>query len=230
MTETIKNIMHSYKQLECKLKDIDEQGIVTFYYNAFGNVDSDNDISAMGSHIKSQAENKNRIKHFKNHDIRLAPGVIKELGEDQFGAWARSQMILGTTLGRDTYEEYKAGAITEHSFGYDVLRAHKGNDGARVITEYKIWEVSSLTGWGANDKTPVTDIKSEADALFLLEKLLKLQKGNFTDEKLKEVENKISELLNHIKSLRSTPDASTYSEPVISSDEINYLTTYLKLI
>lgn len=221
-----------HKSLEIKLKDIDEKGVVTFYYNAFGNVDSDNDISMPGSHRKSQSENRNRIKHFKNHNIYQTPGVIKELGEDESGAWARSQLILGSTLGKDTYEEYKAGAITEHSFGFDVMKAYKNEKGSRCITEYKVWEVSSLNGWGANSQTPTTDIKSEADALMLLEKLLKLQKADFTDEKLKAIELKIIELTAHIKALREQPDKSTETnEPQeLTAEEIAYYSNRLKLI
>lgn len=220
--------MHQYKQLECKLKDIDEKGIVTFYYNAFGNVDSDEDISLLGSHKKSQSENKNRIKHFKNHNIYQTPGVIQELGEDNFGAWARTKMILGTSLGNDTYEEYKAGAITEHSFGYDVINATKNVKNQRVISEYKIWEVSSLTGWGANELTPVTDIKSEFDALKMLDTLCRLRKGKFTDDKLKLIEEKINGLLLHLKSLKEEPDNSTRNDPnELKESDIEYL--YLKL-
>lgn len=194
------------KSLNCELKDLDSKtGVVTFYYNAFNNIDSDNETVEFGAHSKSQQENKNRIKHFKNHNKYQTPGVIKELGEDGFGAWARSELILGSTLGRDTYEEYKAGAITEHSFGFDVLRDRKGSKGERILSELKIWEVSSLNAWGANEMTPVTDIKSLFDAMDLLEKLLKLQKGNFTDEKLSKVEQKVKELLTHIESLKGQP-------------------------
>lgn len=205
-----------YKSLNCELKDLDEKGIVTFYYNAFNNEDSDGDIALKGSHSKSQSENRNRIKHFKNHNKYMTPGVIKELGEDNYGAWARSQLILDSTLGRDTYAEYKAGAITEHSFGFDVLDEGRNEKGVRLLKEFKIWEVSSLNAWGANEMTPVTDIKSLFDATDLLEKLLKLQKGSFTDEKLLNIENKIKELLTHIQSLKSAPgqNATTPQQPI----------------
>jgi HK97 family phage prohead protease len=205
-----------YKSLNCQLKDLDEKGIVTFYYNAFNNEDADREIAVKGSHSKSQTENRNRIKHFKNHNKYMTPGVIKEMGEDQFGAWARSQLILDSTLGRDTYAEYKAGAITEHSFGFDVLDEARDEKGIRLLKEFKIWEVSSLNAWGANEMTPVTDIKSLFDATDLLEKLLKLQKGTFTDEKLIQIENKIKELLTHIQSLKGLPGQkdTTIIEPI----------------
>ena len=204
------------KSLNCELKDLDEKGTVTFYYNAFNNEDSDGEISLPGSHSKSQSENKARIKHFKNHNKYMTPGVIKEMGEDSVGAWARSQLILDSTLGKDTYAEYKAGAITEHSFGFDVLNEGRSQKGVRLLKEFKIWEVSSLNAWGANEMTPVTDIKSLFDACELLDKLLKLQKADFTDEKLQKIELKINDLLTHIQSLKTLPGKkdTTEGEPI----------------
>ena len=114
---------HEKKVFTGEVKELDEKGIVTFYFNAFDNVDSDNDMSRKGAFIKTMSDQKGRVKHFKNHNIYQTPGVIKELGEDSRGAWARSALIMSTTLGRETYEEYKAGAITEHSFGYDVIKS-----------------------------------------------------------------------------------------------------------
>ena len=149
--------MKEFKKLEYDIKDIDDKRIVTFYYNAFGNEDSDGDITNESTHTKTQKEGIKRVKHFKNHNYTLTPGVIKELGTDSFGAWARSQLIMKTQLGADTYEEYKAGAITEHSFGFDILSRDK--EDKRLITEVKLWEVSSLSHWGANEMTPVIDIK-----------------------------------------------------------------------
>jgi HK97 family phage prohead protease len=203
------NNMNGYKSLESPVKDISEKGIVSFYFSKFDNVDSDNDITKKGAFSKTMVDNRKRIKHVKNHDISIVPGVIKELGEDEYGAFAVSQLILGTQTGRDTYEEYKAGAITEHSFRFDYVKfqdALEGKERLRTVTEYKLWEVSSLTAWGANEMTPVFDIKSEANLLGQLDKLMKLTKGSFTDDYLKMVENRITEILQHLKTLRATTD------------------------
>jgi uncharacterized protein len=202
--------MNGYKYLDSPVKDIDEKGIVTFYFSKFDNIDSDNDITKKGAFAKTIVENAKRIKHVKNHDIYVVPGVLKELGEDDFGAWARSQLILSTQTGHDTFEEYKAGAITEHSFRFDYIKFEDIADPqdkynrVRTVTEYKLWEVSSLTGWGANEMTPVIDIKSEAKLWHDLEVLLKLQKGQFSDEYLQKAERKINEILKHLQTLRAT--------------------------
>jgi len=217
---------HELKKCDIGVKDMDEKGFVRFYFNAFDNVDSDNDMTKKGAFIKTMTDQKGRIKHFKNHNIYQSPGVIKEMGEDERGAWAGSQLILGTQLGRETHEEYKAGAITEHSFGYDVVRSVKNPQGYREITEYKLWEVSSLNAWGANQNTPMIDVKNEKQLLEELDKLVKLTKGDFTDEYLTRVETKITEILTHLKTLRDT----TFEPGPEPFDAVTYLKTNLKIL
>jgi len=218
---------HELKILSGGLKDLDEKGIVTFYFNSFGNVDSDGDMTKTGAFTKTFKDNGSRIKHFKNHNIYQCPGVVKELGEDQHGAWARSAMILGTQLGHDTYEEYKAGAITEHSFGYDVIKSAKNPAGYRELTELRVWEVSSLNAWGANSQTSVIDIKNEASLFSELDKLLKLQKGDFTDEYLEKIEQRIKEISQHLLTLTATTRPEPEQQPF---DAIKYLQTNLKIL
>lgn len=218
---------HELKVFSGELKDLDDKGIVTFYFNSFNNVDSDGDMTLPGAFTKTMTDNKGRIKHFKNHNIYQSPGVIKEMGEDQAGAWARSQLILGTQLGRDTYEEYKAGAITEHSFGFDTIKSRKNPSGYRELVELKVWEVSSLNAWGANQNTGVIDVKNEKDLLAYLDLLLKAAKGDFTDEYLKNIGIKIIEVTKHLETLRTTTPQEPEGEPF---DAVKYLQTNLKIL
>lgn len=211
--------------MQCDLKDLDDKGIVTFYFSAFGNKDSDGDIVTKGAFAKTIKENFKRIKHHKNHDPRMIIGVPQEIQEDDFGAWMRSKLILNTTNGKDTYEEYKAGAITEHSFKYDIIKydiknADSEEERERYLNELKLWEASSLTSWGANEMTRLINIKSLSieDAVIYLNKLMKLQKGDFKDEYFKQLELKIIEVDNHIKSLIEPP-GNTLNEPPGNTDE-----------
>jgi HK97 family phage prohead protease len=222
--------MKRQKLLIGGLKDIDEKGVVTFYFSAFGNRDSDGDITLPGAFKKTFSENKERVRHFKNHDSRLTPGVVKELGEDTFGAWARSQLILGTQLGRDTYEEYKAGAIKEHSFGFEYTKWNTTEDPGtrertRTVSEYKLWEVSSLNSWGANPLTYTVDVKSEKDLIEYFDVLLSLQKGQFSDEYLKTVELKIKQIEQHIKTLNTTTPKEPGDKPFSA---VEFLSNNLK--
>lgn len=204
------------KSYGAKIQDIDEaKGIVRFYANAFDNIDADNDISAKGSFTKTLQENTSRIKWLKDHNPTQLIGVPLLSGskEDSFGLLTVGQLNLKKEIGRDTFEDYKLnaehGRTLEHSIGFEIIKSHneeksKGMD-VRVITEYKLWEISTLSAWGANENTPMVDAKGLDDTLQLLETQLKY---NYSDTRL----NKVEEL---IKSLREKPDESTSDiEPI----------------
>ena len=188
-----------------EIKSLDEQGVVQFYANVFGNLDSDNDISLPGSFKKTLTENSSRLRHFKYHDTRLMPGAIVEAKEDYVGLLITSQLILGTQLGRETYEEYKAlanaGKSMEHSIGVNAVQfAENKETGIREVSEWKLWEVSTLPAWGANDRARTLNIKGledmsrediEQDILFL-KALLNI--SSYSDLKLEDIEKQINYL------------------------------------
>lgn len=188
-----------FKSLDNSVKDIDtKKGVVSGYFSAFGNLDSDGDIIEKGAYDRTIRErgpksNQPRIKHLKNHDSRQAPGRLTELSEDGFGLFFVSQLARSgkdfTTLARDTLIEYDAGIITEHSVGFETITERTENEN-NVITEIRLWEGSSLSAWGANSNTPATGVKDQKDDLIkyfkYLEKALKI--GEFSDQKLKELE------------------------------------------
>ena len=204
------------KTISAEVKDIDEKGLVKFYFSIFGNEDSDGDITHKGAFLKTIEENFKRIKHMKNHRWDQTPGVLKELLEDDKGAIAISQLILGSTLGKDTYAEYKAGAITEHSFAYDIMKSDfEDINGRRIqhLRELKLDEVSSLNSWGANALTETIDVKNEDQVIKYLESLEKSKKGDFSDNYFEKLEIKIAAVQKHLESLRE-PDMSTLTEPI----------------
>jgi len=218
-----------FKSLSQNIKDIDEQGVVTFYFANFGNKDSDGDITMKGAFLKTINDNRARIKHVLNHRTDQVPGVVQEMGEDEKGAWMRSKLMLGTTLGKDVYEMYKAGAITEHSFRYDIVKAYQDkNQDAQIIQEYKLWEASSLTAWGANHMTPVISVKSEETAyLFELYKIAieeikqALASGKADPDQIK----KSLEKLPGFTALQPEP---TGTEPI--KEQLKYLRENLTLL
>lgn len=224
--------MMNTKSICYDLKDFDDQkGVVVFYFSIFDHKDSDGDIVVKGAFNKTVKENFNRIKHTKNHNTTQIPGVVQEIAEDNVGEWAKSKFILGTQIGKETYEEYKAGAITEHSFGYDVIKHTDDKEKeARVLSELKLYEVASLTFLGANWRTGVIDIKSEKDINKLISELdlmLKLKRGDFRDEKLQNIENRINEILKHIVSLKEKP-GDTQQEPTLTLIEPSEAVKYLR--
>lgn len=190
-------MLHLYKRLSdrsCGIKDIDtKQGIVSGYFAAFGNKDSDGDIIQPGAFAKTIAErgpksNQPRIRHLQDHDSTKAVCQIQELSEDSFGLPYVSKAGRHQA-GQDYLLMCEDKIITEHSIGYGTIQQHYDKTAdANYLTELKLWEGSGLQGWGANPNTPVTGIKSDlirsaedvAEMIVLLEKALR--RGKYSDD------------------------------------------------
>lgn len=163
------------KTLEYKVADIDgRQRMVKFYYGAFDNVDGDGDILRKGATLKTSKENgptgKGVIRHYINHEFKtnaavLPIGAIKEMGEDSHGPWVWSK-IARTTMGNDVYSMYEDDMINSHSMGFVTMpgKSRKISSG-REILEIKLYEVSTVTTWAANEMTPTIDVKEKREAV-----------------------------------------------------------------
>jgi HK97 family phage prohead protease len=210
----MKNFIRCYKEL----KDVDQKGTVVFYANTFYNEDTDGEVSLPGSFKKTVADMGPRLRHLKYHDTRLMPGVIKEITEDKEGLLVKSKLILDTQLGRETYEEYKAmhegGKQMEHSVAVEAVK-FKDEDSIRKVSEWKLWEVSTLTAWGANKQALSVSIKNMKDAtrediekeLLYLKALLNIR--SYDDYKAEQIDKQIS-YLNTLKAVLQ-PEPSTVS-------------------
>ena len=221
----------------------DDSRTVTVYYSAFGNVDSDGDIIMPGAFTKSIKENgpqaKNRIWHLFNHSTDKPVSKPFDLKEDAFGLLARVKMP-NTTLGRDTYELYKDGHITEHSIGFQTVKS-QAKQAANEITEIKLFEGSSVL-WGANPNTPTVNVKSEmkSEVMDNISKTIKsLRDGKFTDAtfellelRLKQLQQFLSELDNEESvSVEPQPSAKTLEgdeNPTVKAEMelVNYLQSF----
>ena len=162
------------KNLTLKVADIDgKKRMVKFYYAAWDNVDSDGDIIRKGATLKSIKERgpagKGLIRHFVNHEFRSNPGalpvgLLKEMGEDNTGAWAWSK-IARTKSANDIYSLYEDGFINNHSFGFDSIpNKYKSTNTGIEFFEVKIYEVSTVTTLGANENTPTIEVKEKKGA------------------------------------------------------------------
>lgn len=209
--------MKQYKDFNSQIKDLDEKGRVLVAANAIGNVDSDNDISKEGSFDKTLREGFKRVKWLLNHgDILL--GVPIEGKQNGKYLEMLGQLNMKKQISRDIYEDYKLyaehGKTLEHSIGVNAIKWSMKDD-VREVTEWKLWEYSTLTRWGANEDTPMLGIKeakSNEDALQLLD--LMLRKGKYSDERFNLIENKIKEL----KSLMQEPVSTTQENEPSSRD------------
>lgn len=179
--------------------DYDEKGVITVAANAFGNIDSDRDISMPGSFQKTIKEHFSRVRWFKNHKQDQSLGVPLEAKESDEYLILRGEINLEKQIGRDTYSDYKIfakhGLSLEHSVGVDAVKfIHDRENNVRKISEWKFWEYSTLDGWGANERTPALDIKNHnptdlKSRLSVLELLLK--EGDYRDETFIEIEKSI---------------------------------------
>jgi HK97 family phage prohead protease len=208
--------MKLYKDFQTKIEDVDEKGRVLVAANAIGNVDSDEDRSMPGSFSKTLRENFNRLKWFLNHRTDQLLGVPVEGKEDGTYLKMLGQLNMKKQLSLDTYEDYKLyaeyGRSLEHSIGVEAIKKQE-RDEIREVYEWKMWEYSTLTAWGANENTPLLGIKSDKDISELIEWFtIRLKKGNYTDERFSDIEKQLLQL----KSLLIEPDNSTQYEPMKS--------------
>lgn len=219
--------MKQYKDFQTTIEDVDDKGRVLVAANAIGNVDADNDRSMDGSFNKTLKENFSRVKWFLNHKTDLLLGVPIEGRQDGRHLKMLGQLNMKKQLSRDTYEDYKLYAeydkSLEHSIGVEAVKDDK-KGGIRDVYEWRLWEYSTLTSWGANFDTPMLGIKSASDYADAIDWLdLKLRKGNFSDEKFVEIEKQLSLL----RSLCTEPVISTQkTKPNAESDYADIIQSF----
>ncbi len=208
---------------------MDTKGRVVIAANAFGNVDSDNDVSMHGSFAKTLKENFARLKWFKNHNRNELVGVPIEGSETADYLQIVGQINLQKEMSRDLYEDYKLyaefGKSLEHSIGVDAVKYVIDQD-IRKVSEWKLWEFSTLTSWGANEKTPLLALKQTkpTESVEWLETILR--KGNYTDERFIEIEKSLDILKSLVEPEQTT--TTQRNQPITISDFADISTTFLK--
>lgn len=199
--------IYQYKSLQASVKDVDgKKGIVTGYFSAFNNIDSDGDVIRKGAFSKSISENgpkssRPRIKHFLNHNPYQPLGVLIDLKEDDYGLYYESK-IGDHILGKDFLKMVDSGLVTEHSIGFKTIK-EQPIQGANEMTELQLREGSSLTAWGANEYTPLIGRKGTID-IDLIEKQKKqlehfVKNSDVSDETIELLEIQIKQLLQFIQ-------------------------------
>lgn len=148
---------------DIKAKDVDEQeGLVTVAVNGLGIKDSQGDISMPGSFTKTLKEGLKRMKWFLDHDVHKQIGVPISGQEIDNHLVMTGKIAKNTAIGHDVLELYKlnaeCGHTMEHSIGVIAVKRDEA-DPAKVL-EWRMFEYSTLMGWGANPSTFLVDIKS----------------------------------------------------------------------
>jgi HK97 family phage prohead protease len=189
-----------YKQSSIEIKDLnDEKGIVEAYANVYDFEDSDGDISAKGSFVKTVNENYKRIRVLKDHNPRMPLGVPLAIdAKDSYGLFTVSKFNLKKELSRDMFTDIKLmvenGLNAELSIGYNVVSRSKSDK--KVINEYKLHEYSFLSSWGANELSLVQGIKGIKSHYGILELIEKSYDLDYSDNRLRQIEGILKSLTN----------------------------------
>lgn len=234
--QIMKNI-YSTKFISSEIKDVDvKEGIVTGYFANFNTLDSDGDIIREGAFKQSIQEwyPKGRVKHLLNHQVDKPLGKIINLKEDSIGLYYESK-IGSHTLGQDFLKMAESGLVTEHSIGFRTLQ-EKSSDIGNEITHVQLYEGSSLTGWGANENTPLTGMKS-LNKETLTERLKSFEqfvrKTDVTDETIElcliHIKQLYAEIQNSGKLAEAVNLPTVKAEGVDNTNLINNINTIFTL-
>jgi HK97 family phage prohead protease len=181
-----------FKNTAQDVRDIDEKkGIVVAYANVYDYEDSDGDISQFGSFKRTVNNNFKRIRVLKDHNSTVSLGVPLEVdANDSYGLKTTTQFNLKKEVARDMFTDIELmldnGLSTELSIGYEIMGRDEKNK--KIITEYKLFEYSFLTGWGANMLSVTEGIKSIQTTEGVLELIQKAYDMEYSDARLKQIE------------------------------------------
>jgi HK97 family phage prohead protease len=140
---------------------------VSAIFATTGNEDSVGDIILPGAFKKTLKERARRIRVLWNHRYEDPPiATVEKIQEIdlsdqgilgvQTGLWAEVN-FLDTPRAQEVYEAIKAGAISEASIGFDLVKNKWKIEGnKRIISELILWDIS-FVNWGANDKTYIVE-------------------------------------------------------------------------
>jgi HK97 family phage prohead protease len=143
-----------YKALDLSVKDIDTaKRDVAFYIAKFNSVDLHGDMFTKDS----MTWNPRDLKHFLNHDNTKPVGVIQSIQHDDIGYFAVSKLSKAD-LGNQVAIWYEEGIINQHSVGGYIENGKQQKDFYEIET-FELFEVSSLTHWGAQPDTPLISQK-----------------------------------------------------------------------
>ena len=207
------------KHQSIELKNIDEkEGVVEAYANVYNVKDAQGDISDPSSFQKTVKENRKRIKVLKDHDKRISLGVPLDINpEDSYGLFTVTKFNLSKTVAKDAFTDillsHETGLNTELSVGVQAVQRDFRNKS--LVKEWKLFEYSFLTAWGANELSTVTGVKSLQTLPEVLKMIETAYDLDYSDERLLQIEN-------ILKSLTTEPHERTpVIEPIDVLKEFN---------
>jgi phage head maturation protease len=213
----------------------------TYYWmDSYGDVLIDGCCAKSISDRGPNSSMPGKIKHLANHDLTKGvglPGLIEETQVEGLSVLRAESRMSETKDGEETLIKYKEGLIDQHSIGFNYmdlnwidLESEEGEKmlaklinpeeaekwgGMWVVKEIRLFEFSSLDGFGANRLTPFLGVKSDNktvqynNLITKLDSLHSAMRSGGEKETLKlqeqQIKQMIYELYNPEPSIKDTP-------------------------
>ncbi|MGX1164496.1 HK97 family phage prohead protease [Bradyrhizobium sp. USDA 372] len=137
--------MNTGALFEFDTKSLSDDGTFSGYASRFGVTDLGRDVVMPGAFTKTLQQSA-KVKMLLQHEQSQPIGVWKSLAEDQIGLKVTGQLVLDTSLGRDTYALLRAGALDGLSIGYVSKKdSFDRTKNVRRLEEIDLFEISIVT-------------------------------------------------------------------------------------
>lgn len=153
------------RDLEFKIKAVDDDGFFSGYGSVFGNVDSYGDVVVEGAFDETIKDHQAKgvmppvlWQHYASEPI----GVFTKLEEDEHGLYVEGKLLINDIQkAREAHSLLKAGAISGLSIGYSIKKGNWNEaDGIYELLAVKLFEISVVT-FPANEESVVETVKSK---------------------------------------------------------------------
>jgi len=121
----------------------DSEGRIEGYASRFGEMDQGGDMVVKGAYANSIADRTPKM--LWQHDPSQPIGMWDQASEDDTGLYVRGRILDTVEKGREARALIEAGAIDGMSIGYRTLDADRDTNGARILKQLELWEVSLVT-------------------------------------------------------------------------------------
>lgn len=145
-----------------KIKSVSDSGEFSGIGSPFGVRDLGNDVVDRGAFQKTISERGNKVRLLDGHKTRIGIAFVTETPS---ALEMQGRINLDKPAGRDAYSDLKFyrdnGQPMGLSIGYETVKSippDKSPDGARHLTEVRLWELS-ITEFPMAESALVTDVK-----------------------------------------------------------------------
>ena len=176
----------SFKEVDTSARTVDFIGNTYYWIDSYGDVLIPGCCAKSIQDRGPDSKLPGKIKHLSNHNLDKGIGRMEVIEETKFEGMdvLRAQSFMSETqLGEETLTKYNEGIIDQHSIGFRYMQLEwidSEADGWEewlgklinpedaeskgymwIVPEIKLYEISSLDGFGANQLTPFLGVKSD---------------------------------------------------------------------